>query len=196
MEVQGVLNYTTEGTQIMDVDNIDILDQAPTEEIKLVTTKLFQSDALGFSAKYRDDFEVKESAGKVVFSRQVKLDPLQTITLQKTNETIPVHSFSLNVSSNSDEKPLFGLLKLENDQQSTLTGAGYNINKIGLAGINAYKKTDGKSVSYYFVTPKKFWILSYSGGKDDQNIEDMNVFYDFVNSFQMNAAVAATQEKK
>ncbi len=196
VEVRGVLNYTTEGTQIMDVDNIDILDQAPTQEIKVVSNKDYKNEIMGFSAKFRDDFEVKETNAKVVFSKAVKLDPLKTITQQSGNESIPIHSYSVSVTANPDEKPLFGLLKLENDQSNTLTAAGYTISKITQAGVTAYKKADNKSVSYYFVASGKFWVLNYIGGNDDQNTEDMNVFYNFVNSMQLSLKDDDTQEKK
>ncbi len=201
VEVSGLLTYTTgDNKQIMEVESIDILDDAPvvTQQSAAVTWREYVNAGLGFSVKYRDDFTVDESGQFVTFTRDVSPD---AVMMPSTEETVPEtdvplnHTISLSATSHDSSKTLLGdVLKLTNDNPTTLLAAGISKSKIGQEGISAYKQisAESQSVHFYFDADGKFFQVTYQGGGDSQSIEDQNVFYDFLASFKlMNGAPAA-----
>lgn len=203
VEVSGLLTYTTgDNKQIMEVESIDILDDAPvvTQQSAAVSWREYVNAGLGFSVKYRDDFTVDESGQFVTFTRAVSPD---AIAVSSTEERTPgideplEHTISLSATSHDSGKTLLGdVLKLTNDNPTTLLAAGISKSKIGLDGISAYKKIspESQSVHFYFDADGKFFEVSYQGGGDSQSIEDQNVFYDFLASFKLMNGTPATND--
>lgn len=194
VEVSGVLTYTTDGKQIMEVESIDILDEAPvTQQLTAVAWRDYINAGLGFRVKYRDDFLVQQNGDTITFKRPVSeaaLEALMTMTQEASTSMEAKHDHTITISAathGSDASLLEDVLKLKDDASTTLMAAGYTKSRIGLDGIDAYKKvsSDGKSVVFHFDADGRFYTVSYEGGMDSQSLEDQNIFFDFLASFQL-----------
>lgn len=194
VEVSGVLTYTTDGKQIMEVESIDVLDDAPvTQQQAAVSWRDYLNAGLGFRVKYRDDFLVQQSGDTITFTRPVSeaaLNALMTMTQEGSTSMEAEHDHTIIISAathGSDETLLQDVLKVKDDTSTTLLAAGYTKSRVGLDGIDAYKKvsTDGKSIIFHFDADGRFYTVSYEGGPDSQSLEDQNIFFDFLASFQL-----------
>ncbi len=203
VEVSGVLTYTTDGKQIMEVESIDILDEAPvTQQLTAVAWRDYINAGLGFRVKYRDDFLVQQNGDTITFKRpvsQAALEALMTMTQETPTSMEAKHDHTITISAvthGSDASLLEDVLKLKDDESTTLMAAGYTKSRIGLDGIDAYKKVsaDGKSVVFHFDADGRFYTVSYEGGMDSQSLEDQNIFFDFLASFQLLSGTTAVTE--
>jgi hypothetical protein len=194
VEVSGVLTYTTDGKQIMEVESIDILDEAPvTQQITAVAWRDYINAGLGFRVKYRDDFLVQQNGDMITFKRPVDeaaLSALMAMTQEGSTSMEVTHDHTITISAathGSDQTLVQDVLKLKDDSSSALMAAGYTMSRIGLDGIEAYKKVsaDGKSIIFHFDADGRFYTVSYEGGMDSQSLEDQNIFFDFLASFQL-----------
>lgn len=175
VEVSGVLTYTTDNKQIMEVSSIDVLDTTSTTETPVIPMwRDYINAAKGFQSKYRDDFVIDESGDTISFRRAVKLEALPTPTAgESQSAATPVkpildHSITVTVGPHQ-EQPL-----------STLTQS-----RIGVDGIQANKQLLENGVKFSFDNGTNFYEISYSGGPDTQSLEDQNVFYEFLASFKL-----------
>lgn len=198
VEVSGVLTYTTDAKQIMVVENIDILDEAPvTQQRTVVSWRDYVNAGFGFQVKYRDDFTISEDKSSLTFTRPVAPGALLVSTQENssTSELSTKHLITLVVQPHGTTQSLLkDFVKLSDDKSSTLLASGYSKSKIGLSGLVAYKKVEGQSVSFAFEGDGRFYLVTYEGGNDSQSIEDQNVFYDFLASFQLLNGSSATQQ--
>ncbi len=194
VEVRGLLNYTKDKKQIMDVENIDVIDTAATKQPVIVQWKDYISPALGFEARYRDDFQIQESSRSVNFIRHINstllpLGSTQAETEQKetsTMQTINSHITSVEITPHVRETTLLQFLGLENDDANVLYAAGFAKSKIGTNSLDAYKKSDaqGHDIHFYLDHNNIFYEIRFAGSDNTQVLEDQNIFYDFINSFK------------
>jgi hypothetical protein len=202
VEVSGVLNYTTDGKQIMDVESIDIIEESISSTQAVATTwRDYINANLGFTVKYRDDFQVAESENMVIFKRNVSSAANSSMTQQNgtggTMQIAPPHTLSIQVTSHAASETLIkNVLHLPSDGAGDLLAANVSRSKIGTDSIDAYKRvgTDDQSITFNFDAGGKFYEIKYIGGTDSQNLEDQNVFYDFLASFHLLNSQVQTQE--
>ncbi len=191
VEVSGLLTYTTDGKQIMEVESIDILDDAPVvTQQAAVSWRDYVNAGLGFRVKYRDDFLVDDGGLTISFARAVKPEILMMMTQEKssTMEQVNEHTIAISAKMKTAGQSLVkDVLKLSDDKAPTLLAAGISKSRIGLDGIDAYKQTgsSGKTVNFWFEADGKIYQITYTGGPDAQSLEDQNVFYDFLATFQL-----------
>lgn len=204
VEVRGLLDYTKDKKQIMDIENIDILEEAAAQQPVIVRWKDYVNPALGFEARYRDDFQIQEEPEQVRFIRQVKSEiPSLEKTAQKTQietqqkdtfstQVIKEHIIVVAIKPHTSEQTLLQFLGLENDSMNVLYAAGLTKSKIGTNGLDAYKKetsdkngVKGKNIYFYIDHNNIFYEIHFAGSENGQVLEDQNVFYDFINSFKL-----------
>lgn len=181
VEIRGYLNYTTSKKQIMDVQNIDVIDIAQTQEKLIVNWKEYVNPSLGFEARYRDDFKIKEGLNFARFVRPVgKPQPQSTTQTQTITQTITGLKEHVILVESSQKNP-----DISDTQQIDIKTAVKS--KIGSNGLDAYKKVDDslKKIDFYFKYSGKYYHIGYIGSETAQNLEDQNVFYDFINSFRL-----------
>lgn len=205
VEVSGVLTYTTDSKQIMEVESIDVLDETPvTQQQAVVSWRDYVNAGLGFRVKYRDDFKVSENNQMISFTRPISASAMAEEAAKVQNnpdltmELSQSHDINIFVKSHpAGQTVVKDLLKLADDKSATLLAAGYSKSRIGSDGLEAYKlvDADGTSVTFSFESGGNFYQITYLGGKDSQSLEDQNVFYDFLASFQLlNGSPASTQQ--
>jgi len=207
VEVSGILTYSTDKTQVMEVQSIDVLENttAATQQLSATPTwRDYVNENLGFRVKYRDDFMSNENGPTITFTRplsQQALAAMMAMTQQSSGsqQMVQSHVINITVTPRAAGKSIAkDFLNLNNDNTSTLLAAGITKSKIGLDGIDAYKQVDPQShdlVSFSFDDGNNFYKISYQGGDDSQNLEDQTVFYDFLGSFKLsNGSMSSTQE--
>ncbi len=203
VELSGVLTYTTDNKQIMEVQSIDVLEDvaaAPATQQQAPTWQDYVNAALGFQVKYRNDFTVAENGQTITFTRPVSPDAFiagssQEAAAPSTMQMTQDHVITVMVTPHSAGADLVkDFLKLPDDKAGTLMGAEYNKSRIGANGIDAYKHVALNNVTFSFDDGSNFYQISYMSGNDSQAIEDQNNFYDFLASFQLLNGPSVTQQ--
>lgn len=196
VEVRGLLTYTKANKQVMDVQNIDILEEAPVEEKAKVTTKDYKNTTMRISLKYRDDFELNEDSKSVSFTKKI-VDPSTTTAKDASMGKMlssRIHGIYIKTTAHKEGETLADFLKLKGTS-SDLLPSDYSKSKIGTTGIDALKQTsvDGLTIHFYFEHANSFYEMSYIGSDDSENLTDQNHFYEMLNSLTfLNAEPAST----
>jgi len=199
VEVSGIITYTTDGKQLMVVQSIDVLEDASVTQqvVQPVTWRDYLNAGLGFTVKYRDDFKLAEADQKITFTRSVNPNAI-VVSTQETPSTEQIsteHNITIAAQSHTASQTLAkDFLKLSDEKPATILAAGYSKSRIGANGIDAYKKVTADGVSFSFERNGRFFQISYTGGNDSQSLEDQNIFYDFLGSFQFLGDQGSTQQ--
>lgn len=168
VEVRGALLYTTDGKQIMEVMSIDILEEAITQEIAVPGWKDYVSTAMGFSIKYRDDLAVSTKDG-VAFERNVEEAGHDGSVMAAK------HAMTIEAEKIVENKTL----------AETLSIAGMNKSRIGAQSLDAFKKTEDVTVTYFIPTTEWFYTITIDTGNDDKTLDDQNLFYEMLSTFRL-----------
>lgn len=199
VEVSGIITYTTDNKQIMEVQSIDVLEDATAtqQQVQAVTWRDYVNAGLGFTVKYRDDFKVEEADQTIIFTRPVNPNAI-IVSTQETPSTMQItteHTITVAAQSHASSQSLLNdFLQLSDETPAALLAAGYSKSRIGIIGIDAYKKLVPNGVSFSFDRDGRFYRITYTGGNDSQSLEDQNIFYDFLGSFQFLSDSSSTQE--
>lgn len=192
VEVRGIINYSTDNKQIMDVMNMDIIDDIPTQQTALLQWKDYSNTQPGFSLKYRDDFKVNDSAANTVSFEKILL-PSDLMTIDQSGESTQAsqilsvtHKFSLSRTFLAEGQTLYSLLGLKDNSASSLLAKNLSNSKIGAESMDALKQTfDGKSlVKYFLQNQKSIYEITIDSGSDLKSVEDQNVFYQMLGTFK------------
>jgi hypothetical protein len=205
VEVSGVITFTTDQKQLMEVENIDVLQDVPVTQQQpqqSATWTDYVNAGLGFQVKYRNDFTVAENGQAVTFTRAVSPDAFMmnganTQEASLSTEVALNHVITVSAQPHtSTESLITDFLKLSDDKDSTLNQAGYSRSLIGSGSIQSFKhvSSDGKNVAFYFDDGTNFFQVNYMGGGDSQNVEDQSVFYEFLSYFQLLNGASGTQQ--
>ncbi len=206
VEVRGVLQYTSDNKQLMDVMNIDVLDETPHEIAKAPQWREYINPSAGFQLKYRDDLKLKEETDEnsntlVIFTREVA--PVQKSEIEETSQTsevqvpgsamkkdIILHSFTVtkdsqsNISKESSDSHLLELMtqsKIEDLQKE-----GIARSKIGIDSLDAFKQVRGDQTIYHLLNNDNWYrIVIETGNADDMSLEDQNLFYEMLATFKL-----------
>lgn len=204
VEVSGVSNYASDGKQLMEVENIDVLAGAvAAQPAEVVSWKDYNNPGDGFGIKYRDDFQVKDAPngenGVLFWNPAEAVASTQAASTQQTQAKTQTQQgqsgYSVGVTllpakTQKDFVASIGL-KSENPSPTELLTAGFVQSKIGTNSLIAYKKTDatGKIVDFYVNDAPKFFHISFNAQAiaDDQVTDAQNIFYEMIASFQVGA---------
>ncbi len=195
VEVRGLVTYTTDGKQIMEAMNIDVIQQEGSQAVSEVSWKEYASSAFDFSIKYRSDFKIDETdISQVRFWIEVPPEAMSQQLTQETSETIEtkpiLHSFS--VARSNLNGSLMAYLELTSDSSAELLSKGFAKSKIGAQSLDALKKTDGTKVTYYVENDGYVYILTIDSGSDTKTLSDQNIFYEMLSTFVISGGDEST----
>ena len=201
VEVMGLITHKTDGKELMDVTNIDVVDASPTQQTNLVTWKDFPN-GLGVEIQYRSDLDASSSDNQIEFTRDfVPSSSTQqtTSTTQQTSDSM-VNSIrhTLKIEKVSSDS-VTSYLKLADQQPATLTAAGLTKSKIGSKPYDAFKKDKGDSITYYVQAGSEVFVITLTtavnGKADEHSVDDRNLFYDMLNqmTFDVITVTPSTQ---
>lgn len=201
VEVRGIMTYTTDSKQIMEVMNVDILLNQSSQELQTPTWKDFSSTDLGFSLKYRDDLVLSDlHDGTVIFQRTIPASDLSTQETLSTQSAPLSHEFRIDHSSIPAGQTLIDAVKanyyeLKGTDSGALLAAGMMKSKVGSDSLDAIKKTDGSVTEYFVVSNGSLYTVTLHTGSDRQSLDDQNLFYEMLGTFRLGSpVVTATQE--
>lgn len=194
VEVRGLITYTTDGKQIMEVENIDILQNETPASEQQVSWEDYASAGLNFSIKYRSDFKVDDTdSTKVSFSKEVQPEPVtqQTLQTEASTQSGPVsHDFIIEKTDLKKDE-LLTFLKLKDDSSAELLAKGFTKSKVGAMSMDSLKKTDGNKIIYYVVGDPVYQI-TLDSGSDQETLSDQNLFYEMLGTFRIMGADSST----
>ncbi len=197
-EVRGVITYTTDGKQVMEVQNIDSVEGTVSQETVKPQWKTFNSDDLVLSIKYLDSMKIVENGNEVSFEKPIELSSTaqedEMMTEESAEDDKPMHRLYIKVESKASAETLTSKLGLKSDSYDDLMAEQMVKSKIGAGNYDAIKKTDNGIIFYYFVSPDNFYTVVIDVGQDQQSLNDQNIFYEMLGSLQVSGATEG--EKK
>lgn len=210
VEVSGALTYSQGNTQIMEVENVDILESTgmEEEELKPLTWKNYSHSLLGFSLQYRDDFTMDEQENRVTFTKTLEDSASEVENTETTESTEGDQKISIMVEviakpegqflgeylgqSSQEQAAETSLVDGNADANSTETEAsnhlppGFSQSKIGEQNLDAFKAEKDKKIEFYTESGSKIYHLVFDGSEVKQDLnEEINIFYQLVNSFKL-----------
>ncbi len=208
VEVRGVLTYTKDSKPLMEVMNIDILEQYEAEEAAKAKWTTYNNDELGFSIKYRDDFEIKENLDGVRFeiieeNKDVNEEEDTTVDVETSgeenaeNDPMEIrHLVSVKAEKNDDG--LLNYLDLESDDNEDLLAAGLTKSKIGEDDLDGYKSEamDGAGLYFYVANDEYIYTIGFEAGSDVGFREAQNLFYEMMGTFKIDSGRSSNDEEE
>ena len=203
VEVYGIMNYTTDKKQIMEVMSIDAVSEKSSQEVAVTTWKDYTADSLGLALKYRDDLTLDASIpGQIIFKRDFVA---QTSGSQETTQLSNsiTHQMIIKSEMLSQGETIVDFLKiqfagLKSDLPQDLLASGISKSKVGADSVDSYKvvNTDGgKSVvTYYIPVKSQVLVITLESGNDENTIEDQNLFYAMLGTLQLSGTNVETQQ--
>lgn len=203
VEVKGILTTTTDGKQIMEVMNIDVLEAIPTQQTQITSWKDYNSD-LGFSMQYRDDFMEVTGDNQVTFKKEIQpdanldtgLSSQQTQSQGLANQPI-IHQIVITRSSLKKGQTLLSYLGLKSDSGADLSAKNLSKSKIGANSYDAFKETDAqKRVIYALQNGDSVFEITIDSGSDKDSLADQNIFYLMLSYLKIGADVNAVSTQQ
>jgi len=202
VEVRGAITYTTDNKQLMEVMNIDVIQEAPTQQLAELKWETYDNASAGFSMKYRSDMKVSEKDGSVNFEKMPdNVDALsQEMSGESEETTLAANAHVLMITAVSPgTKTYLEWLQsefsgLKSDSSTDLLAAGLSKSKVGASSLDAVKHTEGAVAEYYVNAGKTFYKIHIDSGSDSSSLSDQNLFYDMLSSFTTGSSPAASQE--
>lgn len=198
VEVSGILTYTTDNKQIMEVMSIDVMGDRESQQVFAPAWKNFSNPTMGISMKYRDDLVVDESSGNgFSFKRDFMGEVLGTQAISQESEAMPqslTHRMEFRIDDLAEGISLMDYIKkiypeLKGESPADLLSLGISRSKIGSDSIDAFKKVNtdsGASVVYYYaLAGNRVFIIKLESGNDDKTIEDQNLFYEMLGTLSI-----------
>lgn len=190
VEVAGNILRTTDGNEVMEVMNIDMVDRKTSTINEAPQWVDYTSENLQLSLKYRDDYKLQEEDDKVTLIKTQKTaeESLKTVndTLANGNTDASAQkeaTITIKVISKDAGFNLIEAMGVPSDSTADLLAKGYNKSKITQKALDAYKQSgaDGSQISY-FVKSGYSYQINYTVGQKDTAITDQNMFYDIMAS--------------
>lgn len=181
VEVMGEIVRTTDGNQTMSVKNIDLIDTEVNSSEDLPEWIDYQSENLGLSLKYRNDYALKESGNEVVLHP----NPISEDDSNLKVDEEDLAEIKLSLLSKNDQFDLAAEMGVASLGSSDILAGGYNRSKITQKALDAYKKSSdgGKTIVYYLKnTIGSYRIAFKAGSLAEDLIAEQNMFYDILAS--------------
>jgi len=223
VEVRGILTYTTDKKQIMEVANIDLVNDEDMSVSREARWQEMKNDELGLAINYRDDLQVDYNDGVLVFSRKIEPNNQVTSSIKQlddhgsTQTSVPqqsqfsesasvtqsdallpkiIHRLTISKTILLGDETIYNVAGLKNGETDLLS-SGITKSKIGLGSYDALKKVYGDTTSYYLQSGNSVYTVIIDAGNDEQSLQDQNLFYTMLNSLKLSSdAVSLTKESK
>lgn len=192
VEVSGKITRTTDGKDIMKVDNIDVLESENIISQDIPVWISYVSDNFGISFKYRDDYLLTEDDRTITLSQKpenITLIPENDPLLPQSefkDSLVSIHFRILSKDEDFDLAKAMGIIDLSSE---SLIDGGYVRSKITQKGVEAYKVSmdEGNSISYYLKTNFASYEITFISGNDPDTLQkEQNLFYDILFSLSFN----------
>ena len=188
IEVRGVISYTKGNKPLMEVTNIDILEDYEIEETK--AAEWDEYDGALFSIRYRDDFEMEKSSGKVSFTLEIEQDEGD----EDSSDEILEDTFEVSFEEKGEDEDLLSYLGLEGDDAAALLPAGLARSKVGILNLDALKKEEDGVVTFYVEGESNVFELLFEVSDHENALKNENLFYEMVGSFDLKGDLPAGAE--
>jgi hypothetical protein len=188
VEVRGIITYTTDQKQIMEVENIDFVEGGISQESSLPQWKEYASGVMGLSMKYKDDLKLSEGDGTVSFERNVesKIDSDVNATSEATGSKPVTHQLLIEKKAFASTSSLLSDLGVKSDSYNDLMAKGMVKSIIGSESYSAIKKTENSLTKYYIEGSQALYVITIDCGQDEQTLSDQNLFYEMLGTFKIN----------
>ena len=199
VEVRGLLTYTTDRKQMVEVMNIDLVQEEAALSAQAVSWKDYAGKSLGIEIKYRDDLVLGDQTdGIVSFSRQIEPETLTMETVETSQLKLPVHEMTIARKLLGEGETALSSLGVKKDDQGDLLAAGLSRSKIGSGNYDALKKADGGLINYYIEVGGYLYTIKIDCGSDEKTLADQNLFYEMLGTLKIAgvAGVAGTEDVK
>ncbi len=212
VEVRGLLNFTTDNKQIMEVTSIDVLGEGATQQTYIPSWKEYSNPESGIFIKYRDDLNLVESAeNEINFKREFIPDVSASLSNDTQNPPLVIkpliHRMTIKSESFNDTITAYiqkSFPELKSDSVTDLLSLGISRSRIGANSLDAYKKVitdEGQSMVLYFIKQADLiYKISLESGNDQKTLEDQNLFYEMLGSLKFtnhnNVNISETQSEQ
>lgn len=186
VEAGGVITLSSDGKEIMDVLNIDLLDEKDSFPVQpalktssQVSWKQYRNQDLDIALSYPEDVEIAVQKQEVHFQR--------IYTAEGSSKPF-IHEFILekeNIETVQQLAPYF-----DADASGELSALGMSRSRIGKDNIDAIKKSENGNaiITYYFQHNGSLYSLKMILGQDGKSLADKNLFYEMLTTFQLSGS--------
>lgn len=219
VELRGILTYTTDNKQIMEVANIDLVQQEAATTGVQASWKDYRNVDIGLTIKYKDDLKLDDKSGFIVFSKEsapVKLAG-QTQATDITNQPVDtaskddavvgsssgvtavvspaviVHKMTIGRELLAENETMYTKAGIANGDAEMLS-SGVSRSRIGSGSYDALKKADGNTTTYYISAGKSIYTVKLETGNDETTLQDQNLFYEMLGTMSLDSAVKPAPE--
>jgi hypothetical protein len=210
VEVRGILTYTTDKKQIMEVMNIDLVQEEADMMTQETSWKELNRADMGFSIKYRDDMKLESGNTKITFmiepvATAVTPEPVATMeetdstgssatdSQQKAEDDKNLHKLIIGRAEMSEGQDIYEFAGVKSGE-SELLAAGVSRSRIGSGSYDALKKVEGNITTYYIQADKNVYTVILDAGSDETTLQDQNLFYEMLATMKIETASSLTQE--
>ncbi len=185
VDMRGILTYTTDQKQIMEVMNIDVVEEAGSQQVNAPSWKDYSNTEIGFNVKYRDDLRINSSDGTIAFEKDFVPTPKTQETLTTTEIKPVIHKFEIGKMSLGKDETLLTTIGVKSEKPEDLLAAGITKSKIGEQSLDAYKKTENGVTKYYVEIETSIYEVTIDVGSDETSLTDQNLFYEMLSSLKL-----------
>lgn len=190
VEIMGELKKSEKGGEYLEVKSIDLIET--TEDVATNQPQWidYNSENLAIGLKYRDDYQLTESAQEILIEKKVESTEIKEQDLKNDQKNSLI---SIKLLSNDENFDLLGEMGLSDASSSSLQMAGFVKSKITQKALDAYKKSsnDGSKIAYY-TKYKNSYLISFESDSEDSSTEDQNMFFDILASIDFDTDTAAS----
>lgn len=195
VEVVGEIVRTTDGGQVMQVRNVDIVDTNTDLSSNQPQWIEYASNNLGITLKYRDDFQIRESDNKVTITAKPQEEvmlPMEDDEEDSESSSPEVAEIDIQLLSDAADFNLAGAMGIVDLNNQSLLEGGYVKSKITKLSLDAYKKSinNGEQLEFYFNNYFSYKITFKAGSDKDNIVKNQNIFYDILASLDFDTLEA------
>lgn len=194
VEVVGEIIRTTDGGQVMQVKNVDIVDTNTDLSSDQPQWIEYASNNLGVTLKYRDDFQIREADNRIAITAKQEekvMLPLEDGDASEESNFEPAE-IDIELLSDAADFDLAKAMGLTGLDAPALLEGGFVKSKITKLSLDAYKKSinNGDQLEFYFSNNFSYKI-NFKAGSDKENmIKNQNIFYDILASLDFDSLEA------
>ncbi len=174
VELTGIINSTVAGKSIMNVSSIDIIETDIDVNQTVPQWKDYDGDIKEISFKYRDDFELDDSADEIVLIRKVE-------ELEDNDEALS--EITIKKSKYDDLAEFLGVESLERED---LLAENLQSSKVGQYSYQAYKQESSADEIIYYIPSKQFvYEVAVISSGNQVALKDKNMYFDILGSLKI-----------
>ncbi len=195
VEVVGEITRTTDGGQVMQVKNVDIVDTNTDMSSNQPQWIEYASNNLGITLKYRDDFQIREADNKVSITAKPEEQTMLSMENgqeDSENSAPEVAEIDIQLLSDSADFNLADAMGIADLNNQSLLEGGFVKSKITKLSLDAYKKSinNGEQLEFYFSNNFSYKITFKAGSDMDNIVKNQNIFYDILASLDFDTLEA------